>query len=139
MANLKGVALITTNLWLFYVLCVFCSFGIEKNEISKNLFSKGYFKIVLCTFMTNFKVVYQRMMCVILKLALKVGKIGAAEEQDQDKNYGSVGLKTGGSNIPLTDLEMSPMGSCKNTPPHTRRHLHRQDNVGGESYIYMYM
>ena len=37
----------------------FCIFGIEKNEISKNLFSKGYFKIVFCTFMTNFKALSQ--------------------------------------------------------------------------------
>ena len=97
MANLKVVGLKTTKLWLFYVLCVFCIFGIEKNEISKNVFSKGYFKIVLCTFMTNFKIVGQRMTCVVYMLDLKIGKIAAG--QDQDKNYGPVGLTTGGSNI----------------------------------------
>ena len=95
MANIKVVGLKTTKLWLFYVLCVFCIFGIEKNEISKNVFSKGYFKIVLCTFMTNFMIVAQRMTCVVYMLDLKIGKIAG---QDQDKNYGPVGLTTGGSN-----------------------------------------
>ena len=94
MANWKVVGLKTTKLWLFYVFCIFCIFGIEKNEISKNVFSKGYFKIVLCTFMTNFKIVGQRMTCVVYMLDLKIGKI-AEEEQDQDKNYGPVGLTTG--------------------------------------------
>ena len=40
--------------------------------------------------------------CVVKILYLKVGKIAEAEaeeaEQDQDKNYGPVGLTTGGSN-----------------------------------------
>ena len=49
--------------------------------------------------MTNFKVVCQRMTCVVQMLDLNIGKIAvAAEEQDQDKNYGPVGLTTGGSN-----------------------------------------
>ena len=50
--------------------------------------------------MTNFKVVCQRMSCVIQILNMKIGKIAGAavEEQDQDKNYGPVGLTTGGSN-----------------------------------------
>ena len=94
MENLKVVGLKTTKLWLFYVLCVFAFLVFKKNEISKNLFSKGYFKIVLCTFMTNFKIVGQRMTCVVYMLDLKIGKIAG---QDQDKNYGPVGLTTGGS------------------------------------------
>ena len=51
--------------------------------------------------MTNFKVVCQRMTCVVQMLDLKIGKIAAevVEEQDQDKNYGPVGLTTGGSNF----------------------------------------
>ena len=40
------------------------------------------------------------MTCVVQMLDLKIGKI-AAEEQDQDKNYGPVGLTTGGSNNKL--------------------------------------
>ena len=103
MANLKVVSLKTTKLWLFYVLCVFCIFGIEKNEISKNVFSKGYFKIVLCTFMTNFKIVGQRMTCVVYMLDLKIGKIAG---QDQDKNYGPVGLTTGRSNSRSDDRQI---------------------------------
>ena len=46
-------------------------------------------------FMTNIKVVCQRMTCLVQMLDLKIGKIA---EQDQDKNYGPVGLTTGGSN-----------------------------------------
>ena len=40
--------------------------------------------------MTNFKVVCQRMTCILQMLDMKIGKIAAAvvEEQDQDKNYG---------------------------------------------------
>ena len=60
MTNFKVAGIKTTKLWLFYGLCVFCIFGIDKFEISKNIFSKGYFKIRLCTFMTNFKVTGQK-------------------------------------------------------------------------------
>ena len=50
-----------TELWSFYVLSVFCIFCIEKIEISKKVFSKGYFIIKLCTFMSNFEVIGQKM------------------------------------------------------------------------------
>ena len=41
------------------------------------------------------------MACVVKILYLKVGKIAEEEGQDQDKNYGPVGLTTGGSNKSL--------------------------------------
>ena len=46
-----------TELWSFYVLSVFCIFGIEKFEISKRIFSKVYFRIMLFMFVVNYKVV----------------------------------------------------------------------------------
>ena len=60
MRNFKVVGQIMTELWLFHILSVFCIFGIEKFEISRKMFSKGYFIIRLYTFMTNFKVVGQK-------------------------------------------------------------------------------
>ena len=58
MANFKVIGQKMTELWSFLVFSVFC---IEKFEISKKLFSKGYFIIKLCTFMTNFEVIGQQM------------------------------------------------------------------------------
>ena len=90
----KGCRSKNSQVMIVLSFVCFLHFWYWKNEISKNLFSKGYFKIVLCTFMTNFKIVGQRMTCVVYMLDLKIGKI-AEEEQDQDKNYGPVGLTTG--------------------------------------------
>ena len=58
MTNFKVIGRKMTELWSFYVLSVFCIFGIEKFEIKKKLFCKGYnFIIRLCRFMTNFKAI----------------------------------------------------------------------------------
>ena len=56
MTNFKVAGQKMTGLQSFHVLCVFCIFGIEKVEISKKIFSKGYFIIRFCTFMINLKV-----------------------------------------------------------------------------------
>ena len=45
-----------------------------------------------------------RMACVVKILYLKVGKIA---EQDQDKNYGPVGLTTGGSNKSISVYQIN--------------------------------
>ena len=37
--------------------CFFCIFAIEKFEISKRIFSKVYFRIMLCMFVANYMVV----------------------------------------------------------------------------------
>ena len=42
----------------FKCFWIFC---IEKFEISKKVFSKGYFIIKLCTFMSNFEVIGKKM------------------------------------------------------------------------------
>ena len=42
----------------FKCFCIFC---IEKLEISKKVFSKGYFIIRLCMFIANFEVIGQKM------------------------------------------------------------------------------
>ena len=61
MTNLKVAGSKLTKLKLFYILWGFCIFGIKKVEISKKIFSKGYFIIRLCTFMANFRVASQKM------------------------------------------------------------------------------
>ena len=60
MTNFKVIGRKMTELWSFYVLSVFCIFGIEKFEISKRIFSISYFIIGLRSFMTNFKVVGEK-------------------------------------------------------------------------------
>ena len=61
MANFEVISLKTTELWLFQVLSVFWIFCIANSEISKKVFSKGYFIIRLCTFMANFEVIGQEL------------------------------------------------------------------------------
>ena len=46
MTNFEVVSSKMTELWLFYILSIYCIFGIEKFEISKKVFSKGYFIIM---------------------------------------------------------------------------------------------
>ena len=57
MTNFEVISRKMTELWSFYVLSVFCIFGIEKFEISKRMFFISYVIISLRSFMTNFKVV----------------------------------------------------------------------------------
>ena len=57
MTNFKVVGEKTAEIWSFYVLSVFCIFAIEKFEISKRIFSKVYFRIMLCMFVANYMVV----------------------------------------------------------------------------------
>jgi len=45
MTNFKVAGIKTTKLWLFYILCVFFIFGIEKFEIPKKLFIKVTLKL----------------------------------------------------------------------------------------------
>ena len=45
MTNFKVVCQKTTKLWLFFVMSVLCIFAIEKVEISKQIFYKGYVRI----------------------------------------------------------------------------------------------
>ena len=50
-------------------------------------------------------------------LDFKIGKIAEAEEeQDQDKNYGPVGLTTGGSNNFTLTRNLKLALSCRPTP-----------------------
>ena len=60
MTNFKVVCQKTTQLWLFFVMCVLCIFAIDKVEISKQIFYKGYFRIRLGMFTANFKVLCQK-------------------------------------------------------------------------------
>ena len=60
-ANFEVIGQKMIELWSFKVLSVFCIFCIKKIEISKKVFSNGYFIIGLCTFMANFEVIGQKM------------------------------------------------------------------------------